>query len=68
MARIRIDDINTTVSDSFSDTYSFLQEISTDELELTYGGLFLTALGIALGAAAFGYTVGADHRTRYGSW
>jgi len=71
MAKIYIADLSFNHPDSSSKEGSFLKELSsTNELDVIYGGeLFtLTVIGIALGAAALGATLGAHDRQRWGAW
>ncbi len=39
MAKIKVNDINPTGADLFDDSESFMNELSTDELEQAMGGL-----------------------------
>lgn len=63
MAIIYIDNIKPVGSDLLSDEESFLNDLSSEQQILTYGGVTPWFI-LAVGAAAFGYQVGRGDRQK----
>jgi hypothetical protein len=71
MAKIYIADLSLDTQISSLEKESFLKELSsTNELNLIHGGepFTIAVIGIGLGAAALGATLGAHDRQRWGAW
>lgn len=66
MAEITVEDLNLTGSELLLDEESFLNNLSEEKLEQTYGGAtpvaYTVYVVIAVGAGAFGYNVGRNDR------
>lgn len=63
MAAITVENLDFTGAELLLDEESFFYDLSDEKIEQTYGGATPTVyVVIAVGAAAFGYQVGRDHR------